>query len=108
MDKYHLILVIDRLKKGSKLPAYSDAWPWATTMIAFILAGVTATPRSFLGFEGTSWEALFIISALLSAGVLTYKLRQAWKCRKERAESPEEIVEDIIRQKAADRERAEH
>jgi len=104
MNKYHLILVLDRLKKGSKIPTYSDIWPWVGTFFAFLLALVTTDCKNILGLAPSTWQAIFVIAlggSLVMVGVTSYRV---FIHRKERAKTPEEEVEQIIAQMASDRE----
>jgi amino acid transporter len=105
MNKYHLILVLDRLKKGSKIPNYSDIWPWIGTFLAFLLVLVTTDCKDILGLPSSEWQAIFIIALFASFGMVIYTLCRAIIHRKERAKTPEEEVEQIIAQMASDREK---
>jgi len=105
MNRYHLILVTERLKKGSKVPCYSDAWPWAGTFFAFLLAMATTDCKSFLGLSADTWQAIFIIATLLSFGVTTNRLIQAFIHRKERSKTPEQEVDEIIEELAKGRDK---
>lgn len=105
INRFHLILVLERLKKGSKLPSYRDVWPWIGTFVAFLLTLVTAECKDFLSFKATSWQAIFFIATVLSFGMIVYTLIQAFAYRKERSKKPEEEVDEIIEKMAKDREK---
>lgn len=105
MNRYHLVLVVERLKKGSKIPSYSDVWPWVFTFFAFLLAVSTTDCKAFLGVPAGTWQAIFIIATVLSFGVTVYTLWQAFIHRKERSKTPEEEVDEIIEKLEEDREK---
>ena len=102
MNKYHLILVLERLKKGSKIPSYGDACPWVGLGLAFLLALIPADFKDFLELSAATWQAIAIIlmgASFLKAG---HVLWQAWKYRDERTETPEEAVQKIVAQMTED------
>ena len=105
INKYHLVLVLDRLKKGSKIPTYTDIWPWLGTFLAFLLALVTTDCKNTLGLPSATWYAIFIIALSASLVMVIYTLCRAIIHRKERAKTPEEEVEQIITQLASDRQK---
>jgi hypothetical protein len=105
MNKYHLLLVMERLKKGSKVPGPVDVWPWVGTFVAFLLSAITAEPRDLWGLKAAVWESIFVIAAILSLVMCFCRGIQAYTHRKERAKTPENEVDDIIKQMASDREK---
>jgi hypothetical protein len=104
MNRWHLINVIKDLKVGNKNPSYADIWPWVGTLLALVLAFVTSDFKNFI-FPADTWRAVFIILAALSLWKCISTLLTAWRCRKERAKTPEQLVMEIEVQLANEQEK---
>ncbi len=66
MNKWHLILVIERLRYRSRIPKPEDALPWGGIFLALLLALIPADFQDFAGFPAAVWEAGTVILAIVS------------------------------------------
>lgn len=105
MDKHHLILILERLKKGSTIPTYSDVWPWVGVFFALLLALLPTDFQNFWGLSAATWEAIAVILLIASVVMIVVVLCRAYQYRGERAKTPEGEVQEIIDQIAVDREK---
>ena len=108
MNRYHLTLVLERLKKGSKVPNYGDVWPWVGVFLALLLSLIPADFQDYWGLPAATWQAIALLLTGVSLVVIVCVLWRAYRHRDERAKTPEEEVQGIIGQMAADREKLDN
>jgi len=107
MNKYHVLLVIERLMK-------KPSWPnWEHILIPFgLLLGtlfslLTATFQDYLGVKASVWEA-FALFVIVLSGITTVVFFLMWLRNKSKnpTQTAEQIVENICAQMDKDQERA--
>ena len=106
MNKYHLLWVMERLSKKSKGPHLEHVAIFAAMLLGVLFTLLPADFGDYLGRPAAVWEAL-ATGVTVFAGLATLFLFIWWvvnKC-KERTQTPEDVVNEIIDQMAKDRER---
>ncbi len=107
MNKYHLLLVIDRLMKKPKGPALEHVFIPFALFMGSLLSLVPKDFQDYWGMSGATWQAVAFIIVIMS-GSATIGLFIWWLvCAiKYPRQTSDQIFDDICDQIAKDRERA--
>lgn len=109
MNKYHFLLVLERMRKQERRFRPRGEWSlvplsiFVTTMQSLL----TSQFKDAMGLDAASWHQMTVQTAKFTAAS-TLVLFVWWvvdKCVR-RDKSPEQMVEDVIREMERDRQRA--
>ncbi len=104
MNRYHLALVIERMKQKPKGPRFEHVIIPLGIFLATLLSILPSDFRDYLGYEAAFWESMAVIIAILSASA-TIILFALWLrneiCRKEKTSL--EMVDEVIKEMENDR-----
>ncbi|MDD5190593.1 MAG: hypothetical protein PHE50_06085 [Dehalococcoidales bacterium] len=115
LNKYHLILILERLKKGKRQPTFSDTWAWLGTFLTLLIVvfenrstgatDVSSQSQLFLGLSTPTWNGIFCVAMVISGAVLIVYLVKAILSNKELSKTPEQEVDEVCKKLAKDNER---
>jgi len=106
VNKYQVMLLIDRLLKKPKLPQLEHVAVPLGFCLATLLSLFTSEFKDFIGISASDWHGLTFSIFVLSAG-LTIILFFMWLYKeiREKKKTPEEMVNDMIKQIECDKEK---
>lgn len=107
MNKYHVLLVIERLLGKSKWPSFGDVLIPFALFLGTLLTLLPSDFQDFGNIKASVWEA-FTFLVTVASGLTTGVLLILWLRNRSKypPKTAEQIVEDICGQMARDRERA--
>ncbi len=99
MNRYHLALVIERMKQKPKGPRFEHVIIPLGIFLATLLSILPSDFRDYLGLEAAVWESMAVIIAILSASA-TIILFVLWLRNEigQKEKTSLEIVDELIKE----------
>jgi hypothetical protein len=104
MNKYQVLLLVERLLKKPKPPQLEHVAIPLGLCLAFLLSLFTSDFKDFLGVKASDWHGFTFFLFWTTAGIAAIMFL-VWLFQRRKNKTPEEIVNDLIQQIECDYER---